>query len=149
MLCFACRLICIKASFADRERANCYNPPCCPTKPPCTANPTTSFTTTRNIICNTLNRLKGGDPALPRTQSGISAFIIRESQLYLSFPAHKTRRKLRFAQSKFRCLPPAPLLETKIAPQRFASTFFASIFFCFHFSTGFLIGCALCASMSI
>ena len=129
MLFFACRLICIKAPFADRERANCYNPPCCPTKPPCTANPTTP----RNIICNTLNRLEGGDPALPRTQSGISAFIIRESQLYLSFPAHKTRRKLRFAQSKFRCLPPLPLLETKIAPPRFASTFFCFHFFCFHF----------------
>ena len=85
-------------------------------------------TTPRNIICNTLNRLEGGDPALPRTQSGISAFIIRESQLYLSFPAHKTRRKLRFAQSKFRCLPPLPLLETKIAPPALCFHFF-----CFHF----------------
>ena len=39
---------------------------------------------------------------LPKTQSRIFAFIIRESQLYLSFAEHKTRRKLRFAQSQFR-----------------------------------------------
>ena len=54
------------------------------------------------IPYNVPNCFQGGDLVLPKTQSRIFAFIIRESQLYLSFAEHKTRRKLRFAQSQFR-----------------------------------------------
>ena len=56
-----------------------------------------------SILCNMLNCFEGGDSVLPKTQSRISAFIIRERANYIFLsPGHKTRRKLRFAQSEFR-----------------------------------------------
>ena len=92
---FACRLICIKIPFPDAALpAYCYLG---------TSAIQSSTILCRTILCNTFDCLKGGDLVLPKTQSRISAvFIIRESQLYLSFPEHKTPRKLRFAQCKFR-----------------------------------------------
>ena len=92
---FACRLICIKIPFPDAALpAYCYLG---------RSAIQSSTILCWTILCNTFDCLKGGDWVLPKTQSRISAvFIIRESQLYLSFPEHKTPRKLRFAQCKFR-----------------------------------------------